>query len=163
MVHIFHRPSRLILVSLNYRSQSLFSTNPHILFTLKMLFRAAAIFTTLACAVSSFAAPLTAPDTSAVGGILGGLTGGAPIGAREIPGVTTVTDALKFGNLGARQPSGPLDALLKGFDARDTEHPTIPDAFQGACDQVLDIAVKLREFHSLLRSRSCYANFFQCH
>ena len=142
IIGIFHRPSRFSPASFSSSLSQVFQTTPHILF--KMLFRAAAIFTTLACAVSSFAAPL-GPDTSAVTGVLSSLTGSVPaVGARQLPPLTGL-----FGN---SNPAGIVDGIAPRAQAsaaaalvtRGDDHPTIPDAFQGACDQLVDITVKLR-------------------
>lgn len=119
-----------------------------------MYSRSLSTLITIACAAFSIAAPLVPrQDTSALGGAaLAGLLSelGSNGGASVIPGVgrRDATDALS--SLGGAVPQltggdSPLSAL-QSSEARDVQHPSLPEIFIGLTDKISPIAAKIRTF-----------------
>jgi len=133
-----------------------------------MFFRSAAILTTLACVVTSFAIPLVNP-----GDLVNGLSIGNTVAERQLDLLTapallagTGTDAPgvpqirrqddednEDGDVKRRQDDDEDDEAERrqdesesDVDRRAPEHLTLPDVFHGACAQLIPIADQLREF-----------------
>jgi len=109
-----------------------------------MFFRSVALLTTLACAATSFAAPVAQAE---------GLVPLPAIPALPIPAVPVA--ARQFGGLlgGVGLPAAAAERRqldvgtlpdLTSLTARDEAQVTAPDAFQNACNQVATIVVKIQ-------------------
>lgn len=109
-----------------------------------MLFRSIGIFSALACAAISSAAPVSQPiePPTDLADVIAGLTKGANV----IPSVDVPT-LPSTGIPGREIGSNVLPEALNSILGRKEQHPTLPEIFKNAHTKLGPIADKIREFY----------------